>query len=127
MSTTVVREQASTSTGLWERFSWAVADAWIMAKRNLKHIPRNPELLLDVTVQPVMFVFCSSTFLAAPFDVPGDELRQLPDGRHLRSDDRFRLTQHGHRSIERSEAWADRPLSLAADVSFGRGSGTNVD
>ena len=33
-----------------------VSDSLQMIKRNLLHIPRTPELLLDVTVQPVMFV-----------------------------------------------------------------------
>jgi ABC transporter DrrB family efflux protein len=33
-----------------------LSDALQMIKRNLRHIPRTPELLLDVTVQPVMFV-----------------------------------------------------------------------
>jgi ABC-2 type transport system permease protein len=39
-----------------QRVSWAISDALVMVKRNLLHIPRNPELLLDVTVSPIMFV-----------------------------------------------------------------------
>ena len=35
---------------------WWVADSWEMVKRNLRHIRRTPELLLDVTLQPIMFV-----------------------------------------------------------------------
>jgi ABC transporter DrrB family efflux protein len=34
----------------------ALTDAFIMVKRNLKHIPRTPELLMDVTVGSVIFV-----------------------------------------------------------------------
>ncbi len=35
---------------------WAVADALVLAKRNLLQIPRVPELLVFSTIQPVMFV-----------------------------------------------------------------------
>lgn len=35
---------------------WWLADAVEMVRRNLLHIRRTPELLLDVTVQPIMFV-----------------------------------------------------------------------
>jgi ABC transporter DrrB family efflux protein len=37
-------------------FRWWIADSLEMVKRNLRHIRRTPELLLDVTVQPIMFV-----------------------------------------------------------------------
>jgi ABC transporter DrrB family efflux protein len=39
-----------TATALWFR------DSWEMALRNLIHIRRTPELLLDVTLSPIMFV-----------------------------------------------------------------------
>jgi len=35
---------------------WWLADSFEMVRRNLLHIRRTPELLLDVTVQPIMFV-----------------------------------------------------------------------
>src|SRR6202162_1075846 len=35
---------------------WWFADSLEMVKRNLRHIRRTPELLLDVTLQPIMFV-----------------------------------------------------------------------
>jgi ABC transporter DrrB family efflux protein len=35
---------------------WAVADALVLAKRNLLQIPRIPELLVFATIQPIMFV-----------------------------------------------------------------------
>ena len=38
------------------RFRWAFADALVLAGRTLKHIPRNPDLLIFATIQPVMFV-----------------------------------------------------------------------
>lgn len=35
---------------------WWLRDSVEMVKRNLRHVRRTPELLLDVTIQPVMFV-----------------------------------------------------------------------
>jgi ABC transporter DrrB family efflux protein len=35
---------------------WWLIDTWQMIKRNLIHIRRTPELLLDVTLSPIMFV-----------------------------------------------------------------------
>jgi ABC-2 type transport system permease protein/oleandomycin transport system permease protein len=35
---------------------WQVSDAIVMTGRALRHIPRNPELLIFSTIQPVMFV-----------------------------------------------------------------------
>ena len=37
-------------------FGWWLRDSWEMIKRNLIHIKRTPELLLDVTLSPIMFV-----------------------------------------------------------------------
>jgi ABC-2 type transport system permease protein len=36
--------------------SWWLRDSWEMVRRNLMHIRRTPELLLDVTLSPIMFV-----------------------------------------------------------------------
>jgi ABC-2 type transport system permease protein/oleandomycin transport system permease protein len=41
-------------------FGWWLRDSWEMVKRNLIHIKRTPELLLDVTVSPIMFVILFS-------------------------------------------------------------------
>jgi ABC-2 type transport system permease protein/oleandomycin transport system permease protein len=35
---------------------WQVSDAIVLTERALRHIPRNPELLIFSTIQPVMFV-----------------------------------------------------------------------
>lgn len=41
-----------------EESGWRIllSDSLLMVKRNLLHIPRTPELLLDVTIQPIIFV-----------------------------------------------------------------------
>jgi ABC transporter DrrB family efflux protein len=37
-------------------FQYALSDTFVLAKRSLKRIPRQPDLLLGFTIQPVMFV-----------------------------------------------------------------------
>ncbi len=39
-----------------ERRGSALGDTWVVARRGLLHIRRQPEALADVTIQPVMFV-----------------------------------------------------------------------
>ena len=41
-------------------FGWWLRDSWEMVRRNLIHIQRTPELLLDVTLSPIMFVLLFS-------------------------------------------------------------------
>lgn len=50
---------------------WALSDTWEMVKRNLRHIPRSPELLLDVTVQPVIFVVLFVYIFGGAIQTPG--------------------------------------------------------
>ena len=46
-------------TTIWQQ-------AWIMVKRNMIHTKRMPEMLSDVTIQPIMFVLLFAyVFLAA--------------------------------------------------------------
>ncbi|HET9658883.1 MAG TPA: ABC transporter permease [Thermomicrobiales bacterium] len=52
-------------------FRWAVSDTVEMVKRNLRHIPRSPELLLDVTVQPVIFVVLFVYIFGGAINTPG--------------------------------------------------------
>ena len=40
--------------------TWWLRDSWEMVRRNLIHIKRTPELLLDVTLSPIMFVLLFS-------------------------------------------------------------------
>lgn len=52
-------------------FRWALSDTWQMVRRNLRHIPRSPELLLDVTVQPVIFVVLFVYVFGGAIQTPG--------------------------------------------------------
>lgn len=71
MSISTAPGKSISTLNLWQRFSWAAVDAWTMAQRNLRHIPRNPELLLDVTVQPVLFVLLFRYVFGGAINVPG--------------------------------------------------------
>ena len=50
-------------------FAWWVRDSWEMIKRNLVHIKRTPELLLDVTLSPIMFVVLFSFVFGGAINV----------------------------------------------------------
>ena len=50
-------------------FAWWVRDSWEMIKRNLLHIKRTPELLLDVTLSPIMFVVLFTFVFGGAIDV----------------------------------------------------------
>jgi ABC transporter DrrB family efflux protein len=41
---------------LLARVWWAVKDSWVLCRRSIARIAREPEQLSDVTIQPVMFV-----------------------------------------------------------------------
>ena len=49
-------------------FGWWLRDTWEMVKRNLVHIKRTPELLLDVTLSPIMFVLLFSQVFGGEID-----------------------------------------------------------
>jgi ABC-2 type transport system permease protein len=54
-----------------QRMTWAIADGWVIAKRNLTHVRHVPEKLLDVTVQPLMFVILFAYVFGSAIHVPG--------------------------------------------------------
>jgi ABC-2 type transport system permease protein/oleandomycin transport system permease protein len=49
----------------------AVRDALLLAERNLRRIPRNPDLLVGVTFQPVMFVILFTYVFGGAISTPG--------------------------------------------------------
>ena len=50
---------------LGERLKWGLSDGMTIARRNLSHIRRVPERLMNVTVQPIVFVVLLATCSAA--------------------------------------------------------------
>lgn len=46
-------------------------DVWVIAKRGLLHLRRQPEQLSDATIQPVMFVLLFAYVFGGAIDIPG--------------------------------------------------------
>jgi ABC transporter DrrB family efflux protein len=57
--------------GLGSRLRWGVSDALVIAKRSLLRVPRQPELLLGFTIQPVMFVLLFRYVFGGAIQTPG--------------------------------------------------------
>ena len=56
---------------------WLWRDCWTEASRHLRAVPRNPDLLVFATVQPVMFVLLFTYVFGGSIEVPGyDSYRQ---------------------------------------------------
>ncbi len=49
----------------------AVKDSWVEAERHLRIIPRNVELLIFATIQPIMFVILFVYVFGGAIQVPG--------------------------------------------------------
>jgi len=50
---------------------WLLRDSWTEALRHLRALPRNPELLMFATIQPVMFVLLFAYVFGGSIQVPG--------------------------------------------------------
>ncbi len=46
-------------------------DTWVIARRGLVHMKRQPEALADATIQPIMFVLLFAYVFGGAIDVPG--------------------------------------------------------
>jgi ABC-2 type transport system permease protein len=58
------------------RLRWAVADSLALTKRNLTHVRHVPEKLIDVTLQPLIFVLLFAYVFGGAIDVPGGTYRE---------------------------------------------------
>jgi ABC transporter DrrB family efflux protein len=58
------------------RLRWQLADSLLFAKRNLAHIRQVPEKLIDVTLQPLMFVLLFGFVFGGVIAVPSGEYRE---------------------------------------------------
>jgi ABC-2 type transport system permease protein len=47
------------------------ADTWVIARRGIKHMRRQPEALSDATIQPIMFVLLFAYVFGGAISVPG--------------------------------------------------------
>jgi ABC transporter DrrB family efflux protein len=55
------------------RIAYAVSDTLVIARRNLLRIPRQPDLLIGFTVQPIMFVLLFVYVFGGAIETPGFE------------------------------------------------------
>jgi ABC-2 type transport system permease protein len=67
MSTAAVQIEPT----LAARVRWLVADSLVLARRNLAHVRQIPEKLIDVTLQPLMFVVLFAYVFGNVIHVPG--------------------------------------------------------
>jgi protein associated with RNAse G/E len=57
-------------TGLGRAW-WAIKDTWVLARRSIMRIAREPEQVSDVTIQPVIFVLLFSYVFGSAIRLPG--------------------------------------------------------
>jgi ABC-2 type transport system permease protein len=57
--------------GLFMRLRWQLQDSLVLARRNLAHVRQIPEKLIDVTLQPLMFVLLFAYVFGGVIHVPG--------------------------------------------------------
>lgn len=50
---------------------WAVKDTWVLCRRSIARIAREPEQLMDVTIQPVIFVLLFTYVFGSAIHLPG--------------------------------------------------------
>ena len=50
---------------------YAVSDTMVLARRNLLRIPRQPDLLISFTIQPIMFVLLFVYVFGGAIQTPG--------------------------------------------------------
>ena len=95
-------------------------DGLIITWRNLKRIPRIPELAIFAMLQSIMFVLLFAFVFGGAIPIPRRQLLpRVPDAGHLRPDDRVRRGDHRHRHRRRHQQGHHRPLPLAADGALG--------
>ena len=55
---------------------WLIADTLVFARRNLSHVKELPEKLIEVTIQPVMFVMLFAYVFGGAIAIPGGNYRE---------------------------------------------------
>jgi ABC-2 type transport system permease protein len=58
-----------------QRARWLVSDSLALAGRNVQHVRQIPEKLLDVTLQPIMFVLLFAYVFGGVIGVPGGDYK----------------------------------------------------
>jgi ABC transporter DrrB family efflux protein len=100
-------------------FALSLSDTLVLAKRNLKRIPRQPDLLIAYTIQPVMFVLLfvyvfGGAIDSGPFDyvdflMPGIIVQSIAFGGFVTA---LGLTEDVHKGL--IDRFRSLPMSRAA-------------
>lgn len=69
-------EMITADPGFATKSRWLVADSLVIARRTLAHIRQVPEKLIDVTVQPLMFVILFAYVFGGVIGVPGGDYKE---------------------------------------------------
>ncbi|MGA2320407.1 MAG: ABC transporter permease [Solirubrobacteraceae bacterium] len=67
---------APAQPGLAARLRWQLSDSLVLARRNVAHVRQIPEKLIDVTVQPLMFVLLFAYVFGGVIHVPSGSYRE---------------------------------------------------
>jgi ABC-2 type transport system permease protein len=71
VSQIAVSRPAIGAPGAYERFVSWLGDVWVLTRRNLIHIRREPQQLSDVTIQPILFTLLFIYVFGASMAIPG--------------------------------------------------------
>ena len=71
MTTATISIDRLPADGLYARIWWAIKDTWVLCRRSIARIRREPEQLMDVTVQPVVFVLLFTYIFGSAIHLPG--------------------------------------------------------
>ncbi len=93
-----------------------MSDTWVIARRGLLHMRRQPEALADATIQPVMFVLLFAFVFGGAIDVPGEgSYKEFLMGGIFAQTIVFGAFGVALALSQRPHQRRDRPLPLAAD------------
>jgi ABC-2 type transport system permease protein len=68
--------QATAEPSVGTRVRWTVSDSLVIARRRLAHVRQIPEKLIDVTLQPLMFVLLFAFVFGGVIAVPDGNYRE---------------------------------------------------
>jgi len=71
MSTSTLELRPDAATGVSGRATSWLRDVWVMTRRNLIHVRREPQQLSDATIQPVLFTVLFVSIFSASMVLPG--------------------------------------------------------
>jgi ABC-2 type transport system permease protein len=86
MTVDIRPEAAAPSFGTADQYEpptgaiWLLKDSWTEATRHLKAVPRNPELLIFATIQPIMFIVLFVYVFKGSVNVPIDYVQYVIPG-----------------------------------------------